>query len=196
MLLPLYELADHEGLRFAYESDLDIGAVVDEASQLEEVSLNNVVLELGFLKANLLAKLGIFSVNTDAEHFRDTAWRGDIGELRLLLAHGADPASAAKDGRTALHATMKAEVAELLCEAGAPVAALDGDKNTTVLMAAACGRKGVLEVLLGQEGAREFLDQRNKFGKAAIHYTQNRPEIREMLIQAGANPDLEIGPKT
>ncbi|KAF7507443.1 hypothetical protein GJ744_010374, partial [Endocarpon pusillum] len=44
-------------------------------------------------------------------------------------------------------------------------------------------------------GAKEILDQRNKYGEAAVHYAKNQPEIMALLVEAGADPDVEIGIK-
>jgi hypothetical protein len=196
MLAPLYKLANHQGLVFAQQSRLDALEVIEELGSSRDITLNSAAQRLGLLKARLLIKLDIFDVDLDTRHIRSLVKHGEAAELQLLLSLGGDPVTADSDGETALHRTTDAKVAEVLCEAGAPIASLDGDKNTTIAKAAAYGRKGVLEVLLQQYGAREILNQRNKYGKAAVHYAKNQPEILKMLIKEGANPDLEIGPKT
>lgn len=42
-------------------------------------------------------------------------------------------------------------------------------------------------------GVPEILDVRNAFGKAGVHYVTEREDMLTMLIQAGADPELEIG---
>jgi hypothetical protein len=185
MLVPLYQLINHEGLRFAQQMGLDVLDTVDELgmSGHNGRDLDSAVSTLGLEKATLLVKLGVFEQDLSAKNVRSVAASGAAAAMSLLPSLGADPVSTDTDGETAL-----------LCEAGAPVAALDGDRNTTVSQAAAYGRKGVLEVLLRQDGAKGILNERNKYGKAAMHYAKNKPEIVAMPVRAGADPDLEIGP--
>ena len=195
LLVPLYEVVNHEGLEIAQTSGTNILDTVEELGMSEELSLNHAVLTLGVPKTTLLIKLGIFEVEMNPGHIRSVASRGKTSELELLLSFRADPVAADTDGETALHCASTAEIAELLCNAGAPIAALDGDRNTTIAKAAAYKRNGVLEVLLKQPGAKDVLDQHNKFGKAAVHYAKNKPDTLALLLEAGANPNIEIGPK-
>lgn len=51
-----------------------------------------------------------------------------------------------------------------------------------------------MRVLLKQEGAKDILDIRNMQGRAAIHLAEAKPDIVAMLVEAGADPDLEKSP--
>ena len=194
MLVPLYEVTEHDGLRFARQEGLNVNDTIDELGKRvgRAVSLDTSASTLGVRKTSLLVKLGIFSCDLSAGNMRKAALRGRAGEVKMMLLFGADAASADSDGETALHQTTDAETARVLCEGGSPIAALDGDGNTTIAKAAAYNWKEVLGVLLAQDGARDILNKRNKFGKAAVHYARNRPEILAMLVEAGADPDLSI----
>ncbi|PVH83913.1 ankyrin [Cadophora sp. DSE1049] len=198
MLVPFYELTNHEGLQFAREKKLDIADIVETLGTSGEGDCTfESATRLGIEIAILLVKLGIFSQDPSPKNVQDAARNSRVGTMRFLLSTGADPISADTDGEAALHLTSNLEIARMLCEAGASIASLDGDGNTTISKAAAYGRIDVLKVLLRQDGAREILDHRNKFGKSAIHYANNKGlalggQIIKMLVDTGANPDLEI----
>jgi hypothetical protein len=65
----------------------------------------------------------------------------------------------------------------MLCKAGVPIGSLDGDRDTAIAKPVAYGWKCKVEVLLTQDEAKEILDHRNKWGKAAVHYAKQKPEI-------------------
>jgi hypothetical protein len=111
--------------------------------------------------------------------------------LQILRDVGSDLAVEDTDGQTGLHKARNGEIAKILLDAGCKVDALDVDKSTPLHRACGLGLGDVVRVLL-DSGAKGLVNTYNKFGKAPIHYTAKLPEIKTMLIEAGADPELQI----
>jgi hypothetical protein len=136
----------------------------------------------------LLTRIGIIHIDYDVKRLANS---GVVDALRIFKGIGGDLLKASPDGVTALHRASSAEVAELLLDSGCKVTALDGDKNTSLHTASARGLGGVIQVLL-DAGASEVINDYNKFGKTAFHYSERFPEVRKILVAAGANPELLV----
>ncbi|KAK5174667.1 uncharacterized protein LTR77_001749 [Saxophila tyrrhenica] len=191
LLAPLFQVVNHPALAQAIDVQLDVPSAVEDLGSLAIATPNNAVVLFGLEKTKVLASLGIISIDKGAAGVCEAAKSSSVGELQLLLSLGVDTTVLG----LALYRAKTAEVAETLCQAGAPVAARGVDGNTTIIEACLCERKEVLEVLLRQPGVREILDVRNAFGKAAVHYAGEREDMLEMLRQAGANMKLAVGPR-
>jgi hypothetical protein len=142
-------------------------------------------------KAILMVKLGICDADLSAPHMQYIAKRGWAGALEVLLSPGADPVSADTDVETTLHCAT-AGVVEMLCKSGVPIGSLDGDRVAKPIV---YGWRCKVEVLLKQEGAKENPGSPQQMGKGGRPLCKQKPEVLTMLVQAGANPDLESGPK-
>lgn len=97
------------------------------------------------------------------------AARGDLGQLKQLLAAGAPIDARDGAGRTALLAAVDAdrgEAARLLIEAGADINAQATNQDSPWLLAGARGRTGMLERML-QTGRVDY-GKRNRYGGNAL----------------------------
>lgn len=110
-----------------------------------------------------------------------------IEVVKLLVKNGADVNSKSKEGWTALHGAVQGEQTEAaiyLLENGAeidPKYAPTGE--TPLMMATARINKTLMQALL-TKGAD--VNAKDKWGKGVISYAHGRPDLIEMLKQAGA----------
>ena len=160
------------------------------------------------VKIVFLALLGLASVvasqakSSDEASARDqqliaASERGDVAEVRTLLAQGASIGAKDVRGRTALMAATHAnqiETAAVLIAAGADVNARDNIKDSPYLYAGAEGRH--------LESVRELLKTKidvnhvNNYGWTALlevclkHRGPVYIDIVRVLLAGGANPNL------
>ena len=120
----------------------------------------------------------------------------DIGHadvLRVLLRAGCDVNAATSSRATPLHFATRAGhqgCVAVLLDADADVNARDGDGNTP-LIAAAKNCHGALTVIKLLVDARCILDNRNQDGRTALHYACSKAIGVELLLTAGASPDIQ-----
>ncbi|MBN2446205.1 MAG: ankyrin repeat domain-containing protein, partial [Phycisphaerae bacterium] len=123
------------------------------------------------------------------------AARGGAEVVELLLARGADPNAADRQGNTPLHFAAdsgRADAAIVLLKAGADVNARGSSRWTPLLMAARQGRTAVAEVLV-KAGAR--LTTGGDGGATPLWWaaTWGHPETVAFLIDSGAKLADEPG---
>ncbi|MFB3896971.1 MAG: ankyrin repeat domain-containing protein [bacterium] len=110
-----------------------------------------------------------------------------IEVVKLLIKNGADVNSKTKEGWTALHGAVQGEQTEAaiyLLENGAEIDSqytLTGE--TPLMMATERVNKVLMQALL-TKGAD--VNAKDKWGKGVISYAHGRPDLVEMLKQAGA----------
>jgi ankyrin repeat protein len=112
------------------------------------------------------------------------AGRGDVAEVRRLLAAGADPGRGDdENGDSAVHAAASvghAEILTLFADAGVALDVPDFRGLTPLLLAASAGRPAAARLLV-ERGARSQLAQALGSAAAAGHV-----EVVRTLLQAGA----------
>jgi len=138
-----------------------------------------VLLVLGVLLAIGGSRIAVADTT-----FIDAAARGDLSQVRRLLAAGAPLEARDASGRTALLAATqenRIEVARVLIEAGANVNAKDNIQDSPYLLAGARGRLEILRMTLA---AGADLRSTNRFGGTALipacHYGHVET-VRELL---------------
>jgi ankyrin repeat protein len=120
---------------------------------------------------------------------------GHVGVVRWLLDHGAAINDQAKYGETALwHACFKGRtpVVKLLLERGADPIIAATDRSTGLMVASACGHLEVVDLLLGDPGAKATLNNRDDQGKTALWFAcyEGRGGIVTVLLESGADPTI------
>jgi hypothetical protein len=65
LLIHLYELANHEGLKFAEKSNISVFETVDVTGEQYACDLDGAARKLGVQKAILTVKLGIFDARSE-----------------------------------------------------------------------------------------------------------------------------------
>ena len=127
------------------------------------------------------------------------AGRGDLAELEALLAAGADmEARDEEDGATAFHWACNSgrlECARALAAAGCDVAAASTEGGTALMLAANKGHPAVVAWLLGEGGAAEMMEARDKDGDTAFleacgcdeGLTEGQLKCAQALMAAGCD---------
>ncbi|MEW6532662.1 MAG: ankyrin repeat domain-containing protein [Thermodesulfobacteriota bacterium] len=123
------------------------------------------------------------------------AARGDLAQVKDMLAKGADVNSTDQDGRTALMLAAlggRPEVAKLLIEKGADVnARMKG--GSTVLMAAAMVGNAEVVRLLVEKGADVTAGDETGITVLMASFLAGHPEVMTMLVQRGLAPKDQSG---
>jgi ankyrin repeat protein len=119
------------------------------------------------------------------------AERGDVEEVRRLLAAGAEVDAREFRGRTAVTAAAMARhagVVRVLVEAGADVDLQDAERRNALL---ACGETGDVDVLREVLRADPDLGATNRYGGVAHIPASERGHVAtvEALLQAGIDVD-------
>ena len=110
--------------------------------------------------------------------------------LSLLLKGGAlINAKSKKLGRTALHFACqkgKLDCVEMLLDAGSAINVCDDDDWTPLILAAFCGQKEVISLLLHKGGNVDAKSK--KLGRTALHWAcdEGKLDCVEMLLNAGS----------
>ena len=126
------------------------------------------------------------------ENVADAAKRGDVDEVRAMLAQHADANTAYGDGMTGLHWAAKAghdEIARVLIAAGADVEATTRiGAHTPLHVAAKAGRDSTLALLLA---AGAHPDALTTTGATPLHFAaaSGSADAVIALIEQGADPD-------
>jgi ankyrin repeat protein len=132
------------------------------------------------------------------------SWHGHDRVVPLLLAAGADVQSLSPRGLRPLHAAgtrNHLSVLSMLLAAGADPCAVDGKHQSMLHLAAAWGQQDVLEVLLAALAAGKGSSSSSSsmeamvHGRTALHWAVEKKQTScvEMLLAAGANPDVLYG---
>jgi len=120
------------------------------------------------------------------------AWRGDLEQLRRLIATGPDVNARDSYGRTPLHVATFAkqrDVIQMLVKAGVDLSALENDQYDAVTIAAVAGDEETLRVLLSL-GANPKLITSRYDGTALIAAAHlGHVGVVKQLIAAGAPLD-------
>ncbi len=122
----------------------------------------------------------------------EAAEQGDVGEVKRLLAAGADVNASDDDGGTALHwavAKDNLEIARLLLQHGADPNA-GADRDMAPLGLAAIGGRTKMATLLCEHGAE--VNHRGVGDESALHTAayEGHAEVVEALLQHGAEIDI------
>lgn len=143
---------------------------------------------LGTVKALLAARADVNSRNALGETaLMLAALRGDLEVVRQLLVHGAD-ANPQGDWTPLIYAAVKGsvEISRLLLAYGAQVnAAADSNGSTALMMAVREGHEALVALLLASD-ADPNLESRTGVTALSAERGQERKEILEMLVKAGA----------
>ncbi len=121
---------------------------------------------------------------TPSQPLIEAASRGDVAQVKALLAHGANIETRDELGRTALLAATHAnrvEVARVLIAAGSDVNAKDHKQDSPYLYAGAEGRLEILRMTLA---AGADLKSTNRFGGTALIPAAEKghvENVRELL---------------
>ncbi|MGI9296383.1 MAG: ankyrin repeat domain-containing protein [Gammaproteobacteria bacterium] len=120
--------------------------------------------------------------------------RGDVAEVKRLLAAGANPNAMDDHGRTALQTTAlcgHAEVTEVLLSAGANPNAANND-GVTALIAATMVLYGHAEVakILLSAGANPNAADKDGWTALMFAATGRKTAIVKILLSTGANPNV------
>src|SRR3989442_186900 len=157
--------------------------------------------------ARILACLGIAIVTAAAQALLsgpllDAALRGDLQQVRSLLADGADPNSRDSDGVTPLMQTVNIVtdhkgVAELLLQKGADPNAQDSSGRTALILAMqgsaseykVIGANETMARLLVEHGARVNTQDNNGWSPLLMLLDQwaDQPELIHFLLDRGAD---------
>ena len=147
----------------------------------------------------LLAALLDRGVAVNLEHRGLTAllvatrdsWHGRHEAVQLLLARGANPRGADREGNTPLHhaaRSVDATVARYLCTAGAQCDVLNQDGYCPLALAASLGNISVMECLL-EHGAQTALTDGYPPLLAAARVADDDPSAVTLLLDARAHPN-------
>ncbi|KAK3713497.1 hypothetical protein LTR37_008455 [Vermiconidia calcicola] len=124
------------------------------------------------------------------------ASHGQIGAVKLLLAHGAalNP-TMQQSSSSPLHQAIKADDIEMtafLLSCGADVNILNCFNSTPLMYAARYSSPALVSLILSYN---PDLHKRSFIGTAAIHmaFWPGNEEVMELLLRAGADPDAKMG---
>jgi ankyrin repeat protein len=120
------------------------------------------------------------------------AYRGDVAQVKRLLAAGASPAQANAYGVTPLQLaaeTGNAEVIKPLLAAGADVESPNSEGQTALMSVARTGNIEAAKLLLGHGATINAVEQFG--GQTALMWAAARrhPQMVELLLSKGANVD-------
>jgi cytohesin len=122
------------------------------------------------------------------------SWAGHTEIVKTLLEAGAEPDRGALNGKTPLAAAAgygHPGIVEVLLEAGADPNAPREDTGPPLGFALRAEHTGIAEKLLSA-GADPDCRFSSEHGFTLLSYTavENKPEMTEIFLEAGANPDL------
>ncbi len=125
------------------------------------------------------------------------AWAASKGYLRctrLLIEHGADPATKCAEGTTALHlaawSSGNLAICKLLLECGAPVNALTEKKQTPLCLAAQKGNWKIAQLLLAH-GANPNNENVEKYTPVHLAASNGFVDCLNLLLKADAAVDCK-----
>lgn len=162
------------------------GAQVDPKNSHGKTPLD-MARDAGFKEVvSLLAPHALRSAVS--QQFQDAAWDGNLEQLRILIAEGADVnAKDSRLGRTPLHAAAAAKQSKavaLFLESGADVSAPD-DKNGFTPLHLATDNFEVVRLLLSH-GAD--VNARDHKGQTPLHHAFSADTaVLQLLLDAGAD---------
>jgi ankyrin repeat protein len=141
------------------------------------------------LSAALLVVLAAVSAGAAGETLVDAARRGDAAAVARLLASGADPNQAERDGTTALHAAAYAdalETAKALLAGGARPSIVNRYGVAPILLAASTGDESLVRALID---AGADVNTANRSGETVLMLAAREGSaavVRELLSRGAA----------
>ena len=125
------------------------------------------------------------------------AWAASKGYVRctrLLIEHGADPATRCAEGTTALHlaawSSGNSAICKMLLDCGAPVNALTEKKQTPLCLAAQKGNWKIAQLLL-QHGADPNNEDVEKYTPVHLAASNGFVDCLNLLLKANASVDCK-----
>ncbi|MCZ8319232.1 MAG: ankyrin repeat domain-containing protein [Silanimonas sp.] len=202
---PLHETADlHADARAgridAVLATLDAGADPDALPDPASPDQRTLAMLAALLPdLRLLRELIVRGVDLNLEHAGLTpllaatrdSWHGRIDAVTMLIANGADPRRADRDGNTPLHHAARSTdpaIAAQLLDAGADLTALNGESQAPLALALASGNWRVARFLL-ERGAKPELPGAQPALLAAAAGEDDDPAGVQMLLKHKAKVD-------
>ena len=192
--------SDADIVRMLAETDVRIDCQGSDKETALYIATQNDRMEV--MKALLEA-------GANTELLTDTWWsplglaiyQGDIEEVELLLAHGADLQGSSVDGWRAMHHTVNrldqgnrdndSAIADLLLEAGASVNDRTVRGKTVLHQAVSNSRHDRVEELIGQNAE---LNTNNDYGHTPLMTAIGMGDVDmvRILLETGADPDRRM----
>ena len=149
-----------------------------------------------------IAEVIIEFYDQEAEEPRTKKWektplhlattKGRVGMVAWLLRKGWDPDKEQVEQKTALHLAVERnqeDIVKALLEQSLTLDKTDSYGSNALHYAATLGRVRILDMILGKESSKDFVDSKNDEGRTALRLAvrKGRTECVKSLLEAGAD---------